>query len=381
MKDNIPPTSIAIALTDNIGDDVQSLALAGLINGPVRAYPRDNIAAISKEIPNGILSGWLSRNSRPFDGKWLAGKLTPLSFYLCNEYHFQSHWFDYFKNSEAVITRDIATRDKLREKGIAAEFGGCFSLFSARSISFPAIADVPYTFCTEDNQLYDLAQSGHSTIIYSSPIWLPMISRLDIKARFSVCLFWLWLINNAKNIYTNRLHVALPAISYGTNLYFNKYNQTIINQGAARTSGFKDILIGKQAQEGAIELDTINHITSQLQQNCKKIEPLSFNQRPALSIKERYIELLDKMNITFSADEIDAGFKRGAYIFSHMIRIYRKNKDSVLPEVVTIARSLGAQYVATWIPENIRSEFGNYEKEFYLRGDFNPFTKTKPPVK
>lgn len=183
----------------NLGDAIQTIALSRLLPGILTAVDR-MIAAESPE-PNLVVNGWLGSNivsDRPmpcvFAGVHLA----------------QPHNLRWLRRSPLPIgTRDPYTSQVLNEAGIPNEMIGCASL------TFPRYDGPRSGECAIEaiNPPESALKLTHHIPIHMNwqEQWYRALSHLDIYRRASV-------------VYTNRLHVALPCLAFGTPVVFNHDN-------------------------------------------------------------------------------------------------------------------------------------------------------------
>lgn len=372
--------SIAMALSDNYGDDAQTLALAGLIDCDVRFYPRDFISTLNtSNTYKGILSGWISRNwSAHKDPEWLAQTIVPVGFHLITHKHYKDIWQSYFEHhariySNAIATRDTYTRDMLRASGVDANFGGCFSLFTSRAFNFAKIknSDDPYIITTEKEYIESIVSESSKGIILYTQLFNPKnhVMTFSVYARISLNLFWLWLISESDSVYTMRLHASLPSLSYGKKLFFNTFNTKQYPGGSSmRMTGYNELLYSDKAKQGEVSDKDIDEFSIHLKQTCEELEDISFHSREPADIYTIYKNIVSK-TICGSDQEIDKteqGFRMGAYYFLQQLRFYNYDSEKNYPFVIKQASKYALEYRLNNLPASMKDQFDNYRRLIHI---------------
>jgi len=258
---------LVVAYTDNLGDDIQSLAA-------LQFYPRVDVlihreyigkVKVNAEIKV-ILNGWfmykpwnwppprniipliISFHIDPFMGRWM------LSY----------RGLSYFKQYEPIGTRDIYTMFLLKNAGITSYFSSCltltldygYSYLRSRTSShnkYIVLVDVPSDISIlikrkfrqlkvvsishevvslndfeklfgralgiVDKFIYKTFKRREFSILsrlYSGYVITRKGQKLNIADRFKKAHMYLYLLANASCVITTRLHAALPSLAFKT---------------------------------------------------------------------------------------------------------------------------------------------------------------------
>lgn len=201
-------THIPVAVrTNNLGDDIQSLAMQMLAGFTDEKYvDRDSMSKWPRTalIP---MCGWYGYGD--FETK---ADVVVVSFH-CREASRRSlaenrEWLaDQVKQQGfPAMCRDLSTRDFVRGLGIDAEFGGCVTLTipasnATRKIGDLVIEDHTYPINSWDHQYNHLDGS---------------LMGMDAKLRMMRAKRQLDVLASASSVTTSKLHVWLPCIALGT---------------------------------------------------------------------------------------------------------------------------------------------------------------------
>lgn len=215
-------THLPIAIRcNNLGDDIQSIALKRLLNHDIGYVDRD---ALQRWSPSNVvpLCGWFGWGRFPTPARVLI-----FGFHCCPKMRislFENRkWFaEQVKNQGfPAMCRDLSTRDFLRGLGIDAEFGGCVTL------TFPEYGGRRHGTLAID----DLSQPGKPQL---SQI-IPELPKLGIDDRLKLAQQRIELMRTAELVETSRLHVALPCHAMKTPYRLKKTEDI---QSRERFSGY-----------------------------------------------------------------------------------------------------------------------------------------------
>jgi hypothetical protein len=212
--------------TDNLGDEIQSLATLARIPAPSYFLNRDRLAQESEAVEGHaslVLNGWFGQwpeNWPPSD------KIRPLliSMHISREkvqslYDVRTDEFflsvpmvKYFRSHGPVGARDLATLALLRGAGVDAYFSGCLSL----TLDRPAITRNPDLIVFNDlpdSFLPHVRGRSFKHVFQTSHLgYLPQ----DPQERLHRANELLALYASASCVVTTRLHCALPCLAMGT---------------------------------------------------------------------------------------------------------------------------------------------------------------------
>lgn len=206
--------------TQNIGDEIQTLAAEQHLPPIDRRFDRDKLRLIeddgNKYIT--ILNGWFAHS--PEDCFPPADSIIPIfiSFHIAEEnknYFLSEPCINYFKKHEPIGCRDEGTMKMLKQKGVEAYFSGCLTTtFPKRNISPKNgkifLVDVPI-FVKQILSYQNIANVEtveHYTNNYG-------------EAKLTIAQLLLDKYKNeASLIITNRVHCALPCAAMGIPVIF-----------------------------------------------------------------------------------------------------------------------------------------------------------------
>ena len=217
----------------NIGDYIQSLAALQFLPKNCKPYfvDRDIIQFYHGPDVKLIMNGW----HRIHEGnKFTSQEITPIyvSYHIRNEEKLPLSFINNIKKYEPIGTRDLYTRDKLKNQGVKAYFSSC--LTTTLDIDYLAkenertneIIFIDYKFgdfIPADKYLYSLKAYNFNNITYIN-------HQFDIKLthveRFQLAKKLLDKYARAKLIISTRLHGSLPCLALNTPvIYIDKeYN-------------------------------------------------------------------------------------------------------------------------------------------------------------
>jgi hypothetical protein len=212
--------------TENIGDDIQSLAAWGRLPEPSYFLNRDNLKQEGDEIEGHasvIMNGWYGQ----WPENWPPSeKIRPLfvSIHITKEpvasrfgvrpaeYILAPSLVKYLHRHAPIGARDLATLQLLQEAGVDSYFSGCMTLTLERPnvmrnddlvvINDLALPLLPHIRERTQKFLFRVGHQEYST--------LPQGERFD-RARELLGLYAM-----AKCVITSRLHCALPCLAMGT---------------------------------------------------------------------------------------------------------------------------------------------------------------------
>jgi hypothetical protein len=211
----------------NIGDYIQSLAALQFLPKNCKPYfvDRDIIQFYHGPDVKLIMNGW----HRIHEGnKFTSQEITPIyvSYHIRNEEKLPLSFINNIKKYEPIGTRDLYTRDKLKNQGVKAYFSSC--LTTTLDIDYLAkenertneIIFIDYKFgdfIPADKYLYSLKAYNFNNITYIN-------HQFDIKLthveRFQLAKKLLDKYARAKLIISTRLHGALPSLACHTPVIF-----------------------------------------------------------------------------------------------------------------------------------------------------------------
>ncbi len=177
----------------NLGDTIQTLALAGLLPGPLEGVYRDAADYLTPDGPPFVVNGYLCESTPRlsdclFAGVYIGGR--------------SSEQFEWIRQSRhAVGARDPATVRALKKAGIESEMIGCATL------TLPKYTG-QRSGCV---RIDDLSADCELTQSHDNLPW---------HSQYACASQRLDLLRTAELVVTTRLHVVLPCLAFGTPVMF-----------------------------------------------------------------------------------------------------------------------------------------------------------------
>lgn len=236
------------ANTENIGDDIQTLAAIGFL----RRHGIEEVALVNREslrrYDGGplflVMNGWYMHDLSQFPP---PPSVVPIfiSFHCANERLIKDNR-DYFLRHAPIGCRDDATMDLFAKHGIPAYFTGCLTLTfdpvekkggGRFAVDINTCKYIPPVSIPEQ-ALEGLARVGHDL--------RDDFDRNDVMQRLAMAKELLDMYGHAELVVTTRLHCALPCRAMGTRVKF-------VHSKLAdpRFSGLHSVLAGASAIEDA----------------------------------------------------------------------------------------------------------------------------------
>jgi hypothetical protein len=282
--------------SNNLGDYIQSIATKEIIGEDSIGLDRENLHIYNGSNVYLIMNGWFMQNSENWPP---SDKITPffISFHInpiAKDNLLSKKGLEYFQKHEPIGCRDMYTQNLLQKKGINSYFSGCLTLtlrnkkkdFKKEGVLiigaldrlkpkidiknlFNELIKYPYKFFKYNRskkRLDDfILNKGFSKVTYKSQI-IDLHKNVD-KQRNLLANEQLNLIAKSKLVITSRLHVALPAIAYGTKVIFLKDGLEHINH-QSRLKGISDYFYCCKSED----LNTLSLVDVKPKKNHRKIK-------------------------------------------------------------------------------------------------------------
>ena len=205
--------------TENIGDEIQSIAARRFLPRVDEYVNRDEIGMWSPKEPTKIImNGWYMHS--PYAWPPSSSFIDPLliSMYVdqkdpkVGESFFSEESRQYCQAHGAIGARDLSTRDYLLSQGIDSFFSGCMTLTLQRD---PDIEKQDYILAVDvpDSIVNLIKKHTNRPVIVSSPYYDAELQRDD---RFQLAEYFLYLYQSAHAVVTTRLHAMLPSLALET---------------------------------------------------------------------------------------------------------------------------------------------------------------------
>ena len=259
---------LSYPMSDNLGDYIQSIATKEIIGEDSIGLDRENLHTYDGPNVYLIMNGWFMQNPK----NWPPNdKIKPLfiSFHInpvAKDNLLSKKGLEYFQKYEPIGCRDFYTLNLLEKKGINSYFSGCLTLtlknkkkdFKKKGVLligaldrmkpqihlknlFREIIKYPYKFFKYKRSKKRLrnfiSKEGFSRVVSKSQI--TDSNKYNEKQKILFAKNQLNLIAKSKLVITSRIHVALPAIAYGTKVIFLKDGLEHINH-QSRLMGISD---------------------------------------------------------------------------------------------------------------------------------------------
>ncbi len=209
--------------TENIGDEVQSLAARRFLPRVDYYFDRDNIdgTQIGKdEVVKLIMNGWYTHHPENWPPKNSAIEPLLVSMHVEQDAlngeaakAFSSAGSVEFLNTFGPVgARNYPTMEFLNSIGVESYFAGCITLTlnpadGVKKRDYILAVDV-------SDEVLKKIKSKTKRPVYA--INTNRKKKLDRETRFLVSKFWLYLYQSAHFVVTTRLHTMLPCIALGT---------------------------------------------------------------------------------------------------------------------------------------------------------------------
>ncbi|MBU79243.1 MAG: hypothetical protein CMD29_03855 [Flavobacteriales bacterium] len=287
---------LSYPMSNNLGDYIQSIATKELIGKSLIEVDRENLHTYDGPKVSLIMNGWFMQNSKNWPP---SNNIIPffISFHInpvAKNNLLSKKGIEYFKKHEPIGCRDLYTQSILEKKGIKAYFSGCLTLtlknknknfkregiliigaldrinpkvnfnnFFLELIKFPfKLAKYRKLKTRLDN--FILKQS-FSKVLYKNQII--DTNKYNEKERVFLANEQLNLIKKSRLVITSRIHIALPAVAYGTKVIFLNDGLQHINH-QSRLKGISDYFYCCKSED----LNTLSLEDIKPKKDHKKIE-------------------------------------------------------------------------------------------------------------
>lgn len=179
--------------TTNLGDAIQTLALCRLLGCECTGIYRDEEFPPTLDGLPLVVNGWLGYGTapKPRENCVFAGVHLGMN---------EGHYLEWLARTDGIVgVRDPYTKVLLRKSGIQAMMIGCATLTLPR---------------------YDGLRQGRLSVdvgpLPGTEYLTNRIDALDWSAQWRLAVDRLQQLRQAEVVYTNRLHVILPCLAFGT---------------------------------------------------------------------------------------------------------------------------------------------------------------------
>lgn len=217
--------------TDNIGDDVQTLAASQLIGNVTTYLDREQMHSYDGPEVSALCNGyfmWDPTHWPPSD------KIDPLfvSFHIsslnqCQKVMARPELAEYYNNKGPIGCRDYKTMEILKSIGVDAYYSSCLTQTLEKKKGLKSSGEILFVdaFLKMNNPGYEeyfidkmvppSLKSKVDIVRHQKEIkHLPITERLDLAEQY------LDRYAAADLVITSRIHCALPCLAYGTPVYF-----------------------------------------------------------------------------------------------------------------------------------------------------------------
>lgn len=206
--------------TENIGDEIQSIAARRFLPEVDAFVNRDRVRSWSPEEPTKIIvNGWFMHPPYLWPPKADA-HVDPLliSMYIDEtdeqvlKTFFSESGLQYLRSHGPVGARDLSTLNLLEDHGVESYFSGCLTLTLQQD---PNVAKQDYILAVDvpEDIVEMIRRHTSRPVIEVSPYYDSMMQRKD---RFQLAEYFLFLYQSAHSVVTTRLHALLPSLALQT---------------------------------------------------------------------------------------------------------------------------------------------------------------------
>ncbi len=277
---------LSYPMSNNLGDYIQSIATKELIGKNLTEVDRENLHIYNGPKVSLIMNGWFMQNSNNWPP---SNNIIPffISFHInpvAKNNLLSKKGIEYFKKHEPIGCRDLYTQSILEKKGIKAYFSGCLTLtlknknknFKRDGVliigaldrinpkvnfnnSFLELIKLPFKLAKyrKLKTLLDnfILKQSFSKVLYTNQI--VDTNKYNEKERVSLANEQLNLIKKSRLVITSRIHIALPAVAYGTKVIFLNDGLEHINH-QSRLKGISDYFYCCKSEElNTLSLDDV----------------------------------------------------------------------------------------------------------------------------
>lgn len=222
-------------LTDNIGDEIQSIAAKRFLPSVDYYINRDNFNEFnSNDKIKMILNGWFTHSPENWPPK--KSNIQPLiiSFHIterCYEKFSGPSSIEFFKKHEPIGCRDYNTLNFLADRGVRSYFSGCLTLTLENK--FTKRNDKVYLVDINESLKNIIPPHIKDKVVFLTHHYNPFIMKLkwklssvfsissnNYKKRFKKAQEQLNMYASAKLVVTSKIHCALPCLALGTPVVF-----------------------------------------------------------------------------------------------------------------------------------------------------------------
>lgn len=195
--------------TDNIGDNIQTLAVAQHVDQEYELVDRDFLHSYSGEPVAVLMNGWFTHEPRNWPP---SPAITPIFF----GFHMTSAAAeayrphrDYFARFAPIGCRDHATADMLKSWGVDAYVSGCATMTFPQRSKEPA---QPKLVLVDQTSKHFLSRErrGHVSMSHEAPSYMSSGTKFQV-AREMLEFYR----DHAGLVVTSRIHCAMPCAAMG----------------------------------------------------------------------------------------------------------------------------------------------------------------------
>lgn len=236
--------------TENIGDEVQSIAARRFLPKVDYYIDRDNLSNFkSDHSVKLIMNGWYNRNPKSWPPR-ADSNIEPLliSMHVSQKDKQVVKSFlspdsvEFLKKNGPVGARDKTTEEFFIKHNIPSYFSGCVTLTLQRD---PEIKKRDFILAVDVSKkiVETIKQRTNRPVIEISVYHFPYLSR---EERFFVAEYFLSLYQSAAAVITTRLHAMLPSLAFETPVLLIKDNK---KYEAKRYAGLMELVRSATEQE------------------------------------------------------------------------------------------------------------------------------------
>lgn len=222
--------------TDNIGDNIQTLAVAQHIGQQYSIVNRDFLSEYAGEPCVVVMNGWFSHEPQNWPP---SDNIIPIffGFHLTEKAaDAYSRHKEYFKRFEPIGCRDKGTAEIIRGWGVEAYVSGCATMtFPARPKSLKGTADCLVDVSTI---FFDRVERKQ----YRQITHMPNIGFAGHATKNQLAKDLLtYYRENARSVITSRIHCAMPCFALGIPVIYSgvsEYRTKIIDEIGVPTVSF-----------------------------------------------------------------------------------------------------------------------------------------------
>ncbi len=229
--------------TNNIGDDIQSVASSRFLPKTERFVNRENLWCYDGPKTKMILNAFYLDSAKHFPpSDAIDPMLTSMHFTPKMRNGVMKRSREYFIEHGPVGCRDYSTLEYMQENDVPAYYSGCLTL---TLLPNPEIERQNYILAVDlPEETVGMMREMTDKPVYS--LSHHFLETYDMKVRHKIAKSFLYLYNSAGCVVSRRMHACLPSLSMGTPTLLMDLD---LNRWPGRFDGLKELVNNMTLEE------------------------------------------------------------------------------------------------------------------------------------